>query len=252
MNDIAWYGSSYLLTVTAFQPLFGNFYKYFPAKPVYLISIAIFEVGSIICATAPNSIALILGRSVLGLGAAGLLQGALAIIGYAVKLEKVPQYQGIVISAFGVSVCTGPIIGGALTDRVSWRWCFWINVPAGLVVIVLLASFMTIKSKVNHLNYGIPIWTKLKNMDIVGTVLFMASICLLLVVLQLGGNKLAWSSSKTIGLIVGFVLIMAGFVILQLKRGEHATIPPRVMKQRSIYTGALVLFFLGLSSLTVR
>ncbi|KAH8704633.1 major facilitator superfamily domain-containing protein [Phaeosphaeriaceae sp. PMI808] len=149
LNDIAWYGSSYLLTVTAFQPLFGNFYKYFAAKPIYLISIAIFEVGSIICATAQSSTALIPGRSVLGLGAAGLLQGALAIIRYV-----------------------------------------------------------------------------------------------------LGGYKIAWNSSKAIGLLVGFVVLMVVFCILQLRRGKYATIPLRVMKQRSIYTGALVLFFLGLSSLT--
>lgn len=78
-------------------------------------------VGSIITAPSPNSSVLILGRSVLGLGAAGLLQGALAIIGYSVRLEKVPLYQGVVVSAFGVSVCTGPVIGGVLTDRTSWR-----------------------------------------------------------------------------------------------------------------------------------
>ncbi|KAJ4286035.1 hypothetical protein N0V90_013382 [Kalmusia sp. IMI 367209] len=251
LDDIAWYGSSYLLTVTAFQPLFGNLYKYFLAKPVYLASIFTFEIGSIICAAAPNSTVLILGRSILGLGAAGLLQGALAIIGYAVKLEKVPQYQGIVISAFGISVCTGPIIGGALTDRTSWRWCFWINVPAGLLVIVLILVFVRIQPKANQVNQNLPLSKKLAHLDAVGTILFIVGVCCLLIVLQLGGHTIAWKSSKAIGLLVGFATIIASFGVLQWYRGEYATIPPRVLARRSIYTGALVLFFLGMSSLTV-
>lgn len=140
LGDIAWYGSMYLLTVTAFQPLFGNLYKYFSTKAVYMSSILLFEgwklssfpfipltflVGSVLCGIAPRSSILILGRAVLGFGAAGLLQGALAIIGYVVELEKIPMYQGIVVSSFGVSVCVGPILGGIFTDHASWRWCFW-------------------------------------------------------------------------------------------------------------------------------
>ena len=77
------------------------------------------------CGIAPTSKVLILGRAILGLGAAGLLQGALAIIGYTVELRKIPLYQGIVVSSFGVSVCIGPVLGGVLTDKASWRWCFW-------------------------------------------------------------------------------------------------------------------------------
>ncbi|KAI1853893.1 hypothetical protein JX265_012578 [Neoarthrinium moseri] len=125
LNDIAWYGSAYLLTITAFQPFFGNLYKYFDAKRTYLISLILFEVGSVICASARSSAVLIFGRAFLGFGAAGLLQDALAIIGFAVQLDKVPLYQGVVVSSLGISVCVGPILGGALTDRASWRWCFW-------------------------------------------------------------------------------------------------------------------------------
>lgn len=81
--------------------------------------------GSILCAAAPRSDAFILGRAIAGLGAAGILQGALAIIGYIVELERRPMFMGIVISVFGISVCAGPVLGGAFTDHLSWRWCFW-------------------------------------------------------------------------------------------------------------------------------
>lgn len=107
-----------------------------------LISIVL-SVGSILCAAALGSSPFIVGRAVAGLGAAGLLQGALAIIGYSVPLEKRPLYMGIVISVFGISICIGPVMGGAFTDHLTWRWCFWmyrnIHTPT-----VYLASLSTL------------------------------------------------------------------------------------------------------------
>lgn len=124
-EDIQWYGSAYLLTVTALQPAFGSIYRYFSAKQVYIVSIIIFEVGSILCAAAPNSPTFIGGRAVAGVGAAGLYQGALAIVGLTVELKKRPLYLGVVLSVFGIAVCLGPPLGGVFTDHSSWRWCFW-------------------------------------------------------------------------------------------------------------------------------
>ncbi|KAF2464463.1 efflux pump antibiotic resistance protein [Lindgomyces ingoldianus] len=250
LDDVAWYGSAYLLTITAFQPLFGNFYKYFNAKLVYLISIAIFEVGSVICAAAPTSSVLIFGRAFLGFGAAGLLQGALAIIGYSVRLDKVPLYQGVVVSSLGISVCTGPLIGGALTDHASWRWCFWINVPVGIAVLFTVLIFVTLNDASNQKNRDLPLQKKVQHMDPLGTVIFLSAVCCLLIILQLGGQKIAWASARAVMLFLGFGFLIAVFCFLQWEKGEYATIPPRILMKRSIYMGALVLFFLGMSSLT--
>lgn len=82
-------------------------------------------VGSILCAVAPSSAVFIFGRAVAGTGAAGLLQGALAIITHIVELERRPLFMGIVISVFGLSICIGPVMGGAFVDSIGWRWCFW-------------------------------------------------------------------------------------------------------------------------------
>lgn len=144
LDDIAWYGSAYLITLTALQPSFGRIYKLYSVKNTYLACVAVFEgmspllptamcnnfdcgiVGSIICASAPRSAVFIVGRAIAGCGAAGLFQGALNIITNTVPLQKRPQYMGIVISVFGISACVGPVLGGAFTQGVSWRWCFWV------------------------------------------------------------------------------------------------------------------------------
>ncbi|KAI0382677.1 MFS multidrug transporter-like protein [Hypomontagnella monticulosa] len=242
LPDIAWYGASYLVTVTAFQPLFGNLYKFFNAKIIYLISLLIFEVGSIVCASAPRSDILILGRALLGFGASGLLQGALAIIGCVVPLEKIPLFQGIVISAVGISICIGPIIGGALTQYTNWR----INVPAGVVAIVVVFFFVPLTGKVDEEARDLPLSQKLRRLDAIGTVLFLGLVCCLLLALTWGGQQYAWNSSIIIGLFVGFGLMLVCFSLWDLKQGEMALIPWRVFRKRSISMGAITLFAYGL------
>ncbi|KAI1205122.1 major facilitator superfamily domain-containing protein [Annulohypoxylon truncatum] len=248
LYDVAWYGSAYMLTITAFQPLFGNLYKYFNAKIVYLISLFTFEVGSAICAAAPVSSVLIFGRALLGLGAAGLLQGALAIIGQVVTVDKVPLYQGIVVSSMAISVCFGPVIGGALTEYASWRWCFWINVPAGVFVILVVLIFVPLGRSSNKVNGALPLREKLRHMDLPGLVLFLGTICCLLLVLTWGGQTYAWKDSKIIGLFIGFGLLLICFCFWLVRQGDVAIIPLRVLKKRSIYVGSVALLGYGILS----
>lgn len=91
LEDIGWYGSSYLLTICAFQLIFGKIYTFFPVKWVFLTAITIFEIGSAVCGAAPNSTALIVGRAIAGIGSAGIFSGALIIIAYSIPLEKRPM-----------------------------------------------------------------------------------------------------------------------------------------------------------------
>ena len=129
LGDVGWYGSSYLLTTTSLQPSFGKVYTYFDVKWTYLFALIIFEVGSIVCATAPNSVALIIGRAVAGVGASALFSGGMTIIGYSVPLRKRALYIAILSSTFGIASVVGPLLGGVFTDsaKLTWRFCFWIN-----------------------------------------------------------------------------------------------------------------------------
>ncbi len=129
LNDVGWYGSAYLLTTCAFQLPFGKFYSQFSVKRVFLAALAIFELGSLICGAAPNSIALIVGRAVAGLGAGGIFSGAQIICAYTVPFEKRSIYTSLIMATYGIASVIGPLLGGALTDHVTWRLCFYINLP---------------------------------------------------------------------------------------------------------------------------
>lgn len=102
--------------------LMGKVYTFYSAKWVFLSCIVVFEIGSAICGAAPNSIALIIGRAIAGLGSAGLFGGAIVIVTYTIPLHKRPMVQGLFGAVFGLSSVIGPLLGGAFTDRVSWRW----------------------------------------------------------------------------------------------------------------------------------
>lgn len=128
LGDVGWYGSSYLLTTTALQPSFGRIYTFFNVKYTYIFAVVLLEVGSVLCAAAKNSTMLIIGRAVAGAGASGIFSGGMTIIGFTVPLRKRPIYIAALSSMFGISSVVGPLLGGAFTDRVSWRWCFWVRI----------------------------------------------------------------------------------------------------------------------------
>lgn len=129
LEHIGWYSSAYLLAQLSCQPLFGRFYLYFEHKLWYCMSLLLFEAGSILCATAPNSPAFILGRAISGCGAAGILTGSLAIFGDSAPMRERPRGLALVASFQSVAYMSGPVLSGVLTSsRLTWRFCFWINI----------------------------------------------------------------------------------------------------------------------------
>ena len=110
------------MTVAVFQSPWGKTYKYFPLKISFLAAIFIFEVGSLICAVAQNSTTLIVGRAIAGIGAAGVGSGSYTIIAFAAEPKKRATFTGIIGASYGVAAVAGPLIGGAFTDKVTWRW----------------------------------------------------------------------------------------------------------------------------------
>lgn len=248
LNDVGWYGSSYLLTTTSLQPSFGKIYTYFNVKWTYLIALLIFELGSVLCGAAVNSTMLIVGRAVAGMGAAALFSGGMTIVAYSVPLRKRPVYIGLLSSMFGIASVIGPLLGGALTDRVSWRWCFYINLPVG--AIAMTAVFFFFKNP-DRKESGLTLKQKILEIDLLGAFFLVTAIVCLLLALQWGGSVYAWSDSKVWGTLLGFFLLIIVFVAVQIRRGDRATLPPRIIVgQRTVLACALFSTFLAMGMYT--
>ena len=227
----------------------GKVYTYFPSKDVFIATVVIFEIGSIVSAAAPTSPAFIVGRAIAGVGSAGTMIGGNVIFADLLPLQKRAKFFGFLGATFGLASIGGPLLGGVFTSKVNWRWCFWINVPIGGVAIAVLAFVLPRKTP-PRVHEGERFWARVRRFDPVGIAFLLPGLVLVLLGLQWGGNGYQWSSTRVVvSLVVGLVLLVA-FGVVQCWVGENGTVPPRILRQRSIAAGAVVLLGFG-SALTI-
>ncbi|KAJ7160525.1 major facilitator superfamily domain-containing protein [Mycena crocata] len=246
LDDVGWYGSAYLLTTAAVQLMFGRIYTVLSVKWVYVGSIIVFELGSLTCGVAQSSDALIFGRAIAGIGGAGIFAGSIIIIAHAAPLEKRSNYIGVTTAIYGIGSVAGPLVGGVFTAKVTWRWCFYINLPIGAVALIAIVSFFKSDSA-NRKSESIGWMARINQFDPFGTVTFVVAIVCLLLALQWGGSKYSWTDGRMIALIVIFGGLLSIFAAIQIWLQELATLPPRILMQRSILSASGFSFCLGAS-----
>ncbi|KAG6007650.1 hypothetical protein E4U21_005731 [Claviceps maximensis] len=237
LNDVGWYGSIYLLTCCAFQLLFGKLYSMYSPRVVLLVSIVMFLAASALCGAAPSSASFIVGRAISGVGSAGIFAGNIVAIVHTIPLAKRPKYQGLMGAIMGLATIMGPLIGGAFTSNVSWRWCFYINLPFGAVAIVAIFFFFKIPQR--SPSHKLSLKEKILSLDIPGTLLLVPAIVCLLLALQWGGQLYAWNHKYIIVLLTLMSALFIGFVAVQIFLPKTATVPPRLLKHRSVVAGFL-------------
>ncbi|KAG0645906.1 Roquefortine meleagrin synthesis T [Hyphodiscus hymeniophilus] len=232
-DDIGWYGSAYLLTASAFQPLYGRIFTIFNMKWSYLASITVFEIGSLICGVAPNSVTLIVGRALAGLGSAGILTGSFVVVAHAVPLARRPLFTAIVGLMFGFGATAGPLLGGVFTDLVTWR-C------VGAATIASMILFF--KPPRKHAMMEKSFFYRVFELDLVGNAIILGAAIMLFLALQFTEGGTSWSSAEIIGLLAGSGMTFVTFCVWQWWKADGALIPPRIIKQRTVAASCAVGF----------
>ncbi|KAI2636629.1 major facilitator superfamily domain-containing protein [Xylaria nigripes] len=244
-KDIGWYGSAYLLTSTAFMPLYGTIYSLFHIKYVFVIAVSLFELGSLVSAAAPSSTVFIVGRAVAGLGQAGICSGSIMILTYSLPLRRRPIMFGAIGAIFGIASVAGPLLGGAFTDGSTWRWCFYINLPIGGIALLVILLVLRIPRDNKSDNQSTI--SRILQLDLPGAGILIPGVIMLLLALQWGGAEYPWSDSRIIGLFVGGGVAILVFIDIEQWQQDKSLLPPRFFKDRNILCAMLFNFFFGAS-----
>ncbi|KAF1815326.1 major facilitator superfamily protein [Eremomyces bilateralis CBS 781.70] len=238
LDDIGWYGSAYLLTMCSMQLIYGRIYTFYPPKLVFLASIFLFEIGSVVCGAAPTSTAFIVGRAIAGLGASGIISGVIIIIVYTVPLEKRPVFVSTMGAIFGITSVISPLLGGVITEKATWRWCFYINLPVGAVSTLIVIFFLTLEPPADR--DAKASWKQqVIRLDPIGSILFLPGMVCLLLALQWGGTEYEWSNGRIIALLVVSGVLLILFAVVQHFMKDNATVPTHIISQRSVFAGAI-------------
>lgn len=174
---------------------------------------------------------LILGRAIAGLGGAGIFSGSMLIIAQTMPLERRPICTGLLGGLYGIAGVAGPLMGGAFTEYVTWRWCFYINIPLGAVTALFILCFFKAPKPIKKTS---SIREQLAQLDLLGLLFFIPAIVCVLLALQWGGTQYPWRSGRIIGLFVTFGVLILIFIVIQWKKQETATIIPRLVKNRDV------------------
>ncbi|KAK4203961.1 major facilitator superfamily domain-containing protein [Triangularia verruculosa] len=234
-----WIGSAFLLANAASIPSWGKISDIFGRKPMLLLANAIFMLGSLICAVSNNIGMLIAGRAVQGLGGGGLTILVKIVIGDIFPLNIRSVFYGVIGGVWAVAAATGPAIGGAFTEKVSWRWCFYINLPLDGLAFLIILVFLDLHTPRTPLVEG------LKAIDWVGSFLVVAGTLMFLFGLEYGGVSAPWNSVEVICLLVFGLLTWGLFIFWEARYAKFPVMPMNLFRKISNAATLFCVFIQG-------
>ncbi|WP_406001149.1 DHA2 family efflux MFS transporter permease subunit [Streptomyces sp. NBC_00829] len=233
MDHLSWVVTAYMLASTAATPLWGKLGDQYGRKKLFQAAIVIFLIGSALCGVAQNMPQLIGFRALQGLGGGGLMVLSMAIVGDIVAPRERGKYQGLFGGVFGATSVLGPLLGGFFTQHLSWRWVFYVNLPVGVVALLVIAAVL-----------HIPVRRARPTIDYLGTLLIASVATCLVLVASLGGTTWAWGSPQIISIAVLGAVLVAVFVRVE-GRAAEPVLPLALFRIRTFSLVAVISFIVG-------
>ena len=233
LAHISWVVTAYLLAQTIVTPIYGKLGDLYGRKRVLQVAIVIFLIGSALCGLSQSMTHLIIFRAVQGLGGGGLMVTTQAVVADVVPPRARGRYQGIFGAAFGFASIAGPLVGGYFTTHWTWRWIFYINLPVGIIALLVLAA--TLPAQSSFARHAI---------DYVGAALLAVTLASIVLVTDLGGTVYAWSSPLMIALIVIAVAGLIAFVLIE-RRASEPILPLQLFRMRDVWVTSVVGLIVG-------
>jgi EmrB/QacA subfamily drug resistance transporter len=235
VTHLSWVVTAYVLASTVTTPLYGKLGDLYGRKRLLMIAIIVFLIGSALSGLSQTMDQLIMFRAIQGLGAGGLLVGAIATIGDMVSPRERGQYMGYIMGAMTLAMIAGPLVGGYITDNFSWRWIFYINMPVGGAALLYLAATLHMpRRRVQH------------KVDYLGAALLAVAATAIILLTTWGGTQYPWRSGQIIGLGALAVIATVGFLAVEARAAEPV-LPLHVFRNRNFSLAIAMSFLLGLA-----
>ncbi|WP_235534828.1 MDR family MFS transporter [Nocardioides sp. Soil777] len=231
-----WVVVATLLTMTATTPIWGKLADQFNKKILVQSALVIFSIGSVIAGFAPTMEVLIGARAIQGLGVGGLTALVQVVIATMVPPRERGRYSGYIGAVFAMATISGPLVGGLLVDTVGWRWCFFFGIPVALVAFVVLQKTLRI-----------PVVKREVHIDYLGATLLVGGVSLLLVWVSLAGSQFGWTSTTSIALVLGGLVVVAAAIYVEIKVARDPIIPMRLFRDRTTSLATLASVLIGLA-----
>ncbi len=232
-SHIAWVITAYLLATTVSTPLWGKLGDQYGRKTFFQAAIVIFLIGSVLSGISHSMVELIAFRAIQGLGSGGLMVGAQAIVGDIVSPRERGRYVGLFGAVFGVASIVGPLLGGVFVDNLTWRWIFYINIPIGIIALIVVAS--QVPGKLRRVHHVI---------DYLGTTVLALAATSFILLTSLGGTTYGWNTAPIWILGIAGVVLTGAFVVVERKAVEPV-LPMHLFRLRAFWVTSVVGFIVG-------